>query len=60
VEQQIKDQIDKILETGLLGEGFEFRVGQRETVEAICRTYFEDPMGTIVIDAPLLPRVAME
>ena len=52
MEQQIKDQIDKILETGLLGEGFEFRVGQRETVEAICRTYFEDPTSTIVIDAP--------
>ena len=52
MEQQIQQQIDKILDAGILGEGFEFRTGQRETVEAICRTYFEDPTGTIVIDAP--------
>lgn len=52
MEQQIKQQLDKIVETGLLGPGFEFRSGQRETVEAICRTYFEDPDSTIVIDAP--------
>ena len=52
MEQQIKQQLDKIVETGLLGPGFEFRSGQRETVEAICKTYFEDPESTIVIDAP--------
>lgn len=52
MEQQIKDQIDKILKAGLLGSDFKFRIGQRETVEAICRTYFEDPTSSIIIDAP--------
>jgi len=50
--QQIEDQLDIILEEGLLGPGFEFRDGQRETVSAICQMYFKDPEGTVVIDAP--------
>ena len=41
MEQQIKQQLDKIIESGLLGPDFEFRSGQRETVEAICKSYFE-------------------
>lgn len=49
---EIKNTIDQILEHNLLGQGFQFRKGQRETIEAICSSYFEDPESTIVIDAP--------
>ncbi len=52
MQEQITQTLDKILEKGLLGPDFQFRTGQRETVEAICRTYFEDSEATIVIDAP--------
>lgn len=52
MQNSIKNQIDEILEKGLLGHGFKFRTGQRETVEAICNAYYEDPEGTVVIDAP--------
>ena len=52
MRDQINQELDLIVSGGLLGQNFEFRLGQRETVQAICEAYFEDPDGTIVIDAP--------
>ena len=48
--------IDQIINESLLkntfGEGFAFRDGQREIIEAICNSYLEDPNATLVVDAP--------
>ena len=48
--------IDQIINESLLkntfGEGFAFRDGQREIIEAICNSYIEDPNATLVVDAP--------
>ena len=52
MRDQIHQELDLIVAGGLLGQGFEFRSGQRETVQAICEAYYEDPTSTIVIDAP--------
>jgi Rad3-related DNA helicase len=52
MQTEIKRTIDEILEQNLLGKDFKFRKSQRETIEAICNAYFEDPEGTVVIDAP--------
>ena len=48
----VKELIDQSLSKGIFGEGFEFRAGQREVIEAICNHYIEDPQGTIILDAP--------
>ena len=50
--EEINGKLDQIIKEEKLGKGFEFRTGQRETITAICKTYFEDPKATIVIDAP--------
>lgn len=52
VLEEINEKLDQIIKEEKLGKGFEFRTGQRETITAICKTYFEDPKATIVIDAP--------
>jgi Rad3-related DNA helicase len=52
MQEQITQTLDKILKDNLLGSNFQFRTDQRETVEAICQAYFQDPNGTVVIDAP--------
>jgi Rad3-related DNA helicase len=52
LKEKIQNAIDKILTDNELGKDFTFRKWQRETVETICLSYFEDPNGTVVIDAP--------
>lgn len=52
LERPIKDLIDEALEKGVFGDNFQFRKGQRETIEAIIQAYKEDPEQTVVIDAP--------
>jgi Rad3-related DNA helicase len=52
VLEEINEKLDQIIKEERLGKGFQFRTGQRETITAICKTYFEDPKATIVIDAP--------
>lgn len=52
MKEQIHKELDLILQGSLLGQGFTFRPGQRETIQAICEAYYEDPEATIVIDAP--------
>ena len=48
----VEELIDQSLSKGIFGEGFEFRAGQREVIEAICNHYIKDPEGTIILDAP--------
>jgi ATP-dependent DNA helicase DinG len=51
-EGLIDNIIDKAFTKGTFGKGFTFRKGQREVISAIVKSYIEDPLGTIVIDAP--------
>ena len=52
MERRVSQIIDDSLKTNKFGEGFSFREGQREVVEAICNHYLEDPEGTVILDAP--------
>jgi Rad3-related DNA helicase len=52
LNETITSTLDKILEENKLGLNFSFRLNQRETVEAICHAYFENPKSTVVISAP--------
>ena len=52
LERRVEQIIDDSLKTNVFGQGFEFRAGQREVIEAICNHYLEDPEGTIILDAP--------
>ena len=52
LERGVSQIIDEAIKTNIFGEGFQFRQGQREVVEAICNHYLDDPEGTIILDAP--------
>lgn len=52
LEQPINELINEALDKGVFGDNFQFRKGQRETIEAIIQAYKEDPEQTVVIDAP--------
>ena len=52
LECRVNEIIDKALEDNTFGKGFKFRKNQRNVIETICKTYLEDPMSTIVVDAP--------
>lgn len=52
LERGVSQIIDEAIKTNVFGEGFQFRQGQREVVEAICNHYLDDPEGTIILDAP--------
>ena len=52
LERRVESIIDDALKANKFGQGFEFRAGQREVVEAICNHYLQDPEGTIILDAP--------
>ena len=52
LERTIDQIIDESLSKNIFGEGFAFRDGQREIIEAICNSYIEDPNATLVVDAP--------
>lgn len=52
LERGVSQIIDEAIKTNVFGEGFQFRQGQREVVEAICNHYLNDPEGTIILDAP--------
>ena len=52
LERTIDQIINESLSKNTFGEGFAFRDGQREIIEAICNSYLEDPNATLVVDAP--------
>ena len=52
LERNIKKIIEDAIKTGVFGDGFAFRKGQRDTIEAIVNAYVEDPEQTIILDAP--------
>ena len=52
MERGVSQIIDDSLKANKFGEGFSFREGQREVVEAICNHYLQDPEGTVILDAP--------
>jgi ATP-dependent DNA helicase DinG len=52
LERTIDQIINESLSKNIFGEGFAFRDGQREIIEAICNSYLEDPNTTLVVDAP--------
>ena len=52
LERTIDQIINESLSKNIFGEGFAFRDGQREIIEAICNSYIEDPNATLVVDAP--------
>lgn len=52
LERRVEQIIDDTLKANVFGEGFQFRAGQREVVEAICNHYLQTPDGTVILDAP--------
>lgn len=52
LERRVEQIIDDSLDANVFGEGFQFRAGQREVVEAICNHYLQTPDGTVILDAP--------
>jgi ATP-dependent DNA helicase DinG len=48
----ISEIINQALDKNAFGSNFKFRSNQRETIEAICQAYIDDPNSTVILDAP--------
>ena len=48
----VSEIINQALDKNIFGSKFEFRSNQRETIEAICQAYIDDPNSTVILDAP--------